>query len=183
MQEVGARVQNLARTSCKSSISVLEFSRSLYLCNHLSESIHSWTKGILHYPTPPHTLLSLTPPRPTLALPLPLTLLPYPTLNYPYPSYHTLPYPTPPQPTSPHPNLALPHTPPNPPYPTLPMLYPTHTLLPYPPLPYHSLPYPSPPLPPPTPPYPTQHNHTPTIPSKNSQDSRSRATLSCDSSC
>ena len=32
---------------------MLEFSRSLYLCNHLSESIHSWTKGTLPYPLYP----------------------------------------------------------------------------------------------------------------------------------
>ena len=94
----GGVYRSKSRTSSKSSISVLEFSRSLYLCNHLSESIHSWTKGTLPHPTLP-LLPYPTPPNPThLPLlypnPYPPTLptLPYPTLPHPYPP--TLPYPT-----------------------------------------------------------------------------------------
>ena len=34
-------------TCSKCGISVLKFSRSSYLDNHLSESIHTWTKGTL----------------------------------------------------------------------------------------------------------------------------------------
>ena len=72
-----------SRTSSKSSISVVEFSRSLYLCTHLSESIHSWTKGTQTHPTLPY------PPTPTH------TLLPYLTLPYPILPHPTLPYPIP----------------------------------------------------------------------------------------
>ena len=70
-------------TSSKSSIAVLEFSRSLYLCNHLSESIHTWTKGTpnptLPYPTPPHRP---TPPHPYPTLPNPPHSYPTPTSRY-----------------------------------------------------------------------------------------------------
>ena len=87
-----------SRTSSKSSISVLEFSRILYLCNHLSESIHSWTEGIL----PLHT----TPP--------PYSTLPHPTLPYPTLPHHTIPLPQPTLPTLTYPTLPYPT-----PYPTL----------------------------------------------------------------
>ena len=91
---------------------MLEISRSLYLCNHLLESIHSWTKGTLSsaLPSPPH------PTTPSLPYPT----LPYPTLTYPILNlfYPTLPYPTPHHPTPPHPtppHLTSPHpTPPEP---------------------------------------------------------------------
>ena len=62
---------------------MFEFSRHLYLCNHLSESIHSWTKGTLPNPYPTQTLLPYPP-------------LPYPTRpSYPThpPTYPTQPYP------------------------------------------------------------------------------------------
>ena len=95
---------------------MLEFSRCLNLCNHISESIHSWTKGT--YPTLnlPHP----TPPTHPFSTP---TTLPYPTATFPCPFYPT------------HPTLRLPLS-----YP-----YPTHTLLPYPTLPHpypptHTLP-------------------------------------------
>ena len=101
---------------------MLEFSRSLYLCNHCSESIHIWTKGTLPKHNPPHTTLPYpnpypTPTTPTLTLPLPYPYLtlPYPTLPYP-----TLPYPTLPYPTLPYPTLTIPH----PPHPTQPYPYP-----------------------------------------------------------
>ena len=58
-----------SRTFSKSSISVVEFSRSLYLCTHLSESIHSWTKGTQTHPTLPY------PPTPTHIL-LPTDTIP-----------------------------------------------------------------------------------------------------------
>ena len=130
----GARGQNLEHL-VKSSISVLEFSRSLYLCNHLSESIHSSTKGTL----PNSTLLYPTPPDPTH---------PNPPLSYP-----KLPYPTPPHTTHPTPILTpptLPYTYPYPSYPTLPRPTPPHPTLPY--------PYPTQPHP--TQPHPTQPHHT-----------------------
>ena len=57
---------------------VLKFSRSLYLCNHLSESIHSWTKGTLSKHTHP------IPPQPTPPLPYPTPTPPHPTLPYLY---------------------------------------------------------------------------------------------------
>ena len=93
---------------------MLEFSRSLYLCNHLSESIHSWTKGtlpkpVLPYPTPPTPPL----PHPCLTLPPPIAFnpTPYPTLPYPTPPHPyqftlppPLPYPTQPYPTLPSKN-------------------------------------------------------------------------------
>ena len=90
---------------------------TLYLCNHLSESIRSWTKGTLphpyttlHYPTLPYPNQAY----PTLPYPIP-TLLPFPTTPLP-----SLPYPNPYQPTLPLPSnhtLPLPH-------PTLPLPYP-----------------------------------------------------------
>ena len=151
--------RSLSRTSFKSSISVLEFSRSLYLCNHLSESIHSWTKGTLPNPTLPYH----TQPYPTLPYhTLPYHTLPYPTLPlHTYPTYPTLPIPLLPYPALPYPTLPIPpltyHTltlaltlpPPIALYPTLP--YPT---LPYPTLHYPTRPYPT--LPYPTLPYPTE---------------------------
>ena len=73
---------------------MLEFYRSLYNCNHLLESIHSWTKDTL-----PNRTLSY----PTLPGPLPFPTLPFYTL--PYPSL---------TPTLPYPCSALP-------YPTLPL--------------------------------------------------------------
>ena len=81
------------------------------------ESIHSWTKGTLPYPTLPH---------PTL---------PYPILPYPYLPYDTLPYPTLTYPSLPYPypTLTLPY-----PYPTLPLPLPYHPL----PNPTLPLPYP-----------------------------------------
>ena len=118
-----------SRTSLKCSISVLEFSKGLYLCNHLSESIHSWTKGTLPLPHP-------TPSHPTPTLPLPH---PYPTLPQPIPS-PTLTYPNLPCPT-------LPYATPTQSNPTLPLPYPLRI---------------------------QTHAHN--------QASRSRATLSCDSS-
>ena len=88
---------------------MLEFSRILYLCNHLSESIHSWTKGTLHYPTPPRP----TPTPPTQPyINLPVSLLLYPTPPHPTPTptlpHPTLPYPTPPLPSYPTPTLPTP---------------------------------------------------------------------------
>ena len=113
-----------SRISCKSSISVLEFSRSLYLCNHLSESIHSWTKGTLPQPTPAHPYPTPSPPYPTL----PNSYTPYPALPHPpcpttthtlLPSF-TLFYPTNPTPTLlPHPITPLPYSTQPYPYPTL----------------------------------------------------------------
>ena len=106
----------------------LEFSRRQYLCNHLSESIHTWTKGT-HLESKWDNL------DPTLPIPL---LLPYPTLPYPTLPYPTLPYlyhvpyfllyPTPHRPahtTYPTSPIPLPYQP------TLPITYPTHNL-PYP---------------------------------------------------
>ena len=110
----------ISSASCKSSISVLEFSKSLYLCNHLSESIHSWTKGTLPYPTLPYpTLPYPTPPHPTPPHPYSYPALFYPSLPYPTLPYPTLPYPTPPLP-HPYPYPALPFF--TLPYPTLPHL-------------------------------------------------------------
>ena len=129
-----------------------------YLCTHLSESIHSWTKGTQTHPTP--TLPSYPNPYP-------------PTLPYP-----TLPYPTPPYPSLPHPYPTLEHfqkavflwwsflevyifaptyrkafivgpkvPKPTPPYPTLlPQPIPSYLTLPYPTPPYPSLPHPYPTL-------------------------------------
>ena len=77
---------------------MLEFYRSLYICNHLSESIHSWTKDTLPYRTLSYRTL------PYRTVPYPAA---YATLHYPT---HTLPFPTLPYPT---------------PYSTLPLLYPT----------------------------------------------------------
>ena len=57
---------------------MLEFSRSIYLCNHLLESIHSLTKGTLPNPIPPYPTL----PNPTL--PYSYLYLPYPYLPYPF---------------------------------------------------------------------------------------------------
>ena len=115
--------------------------------------------------------------RPNLILPYPT--LPYPTLPYPTLPYPTLPYPTPPNPTPPHP------TPPHPtlPYPTLPYPTPNLTLtltltltlnLPY---PSQILPVPNPTPPHPSLPYPLRIRTYAHI-----QDSRSRTTLSCNSS-
>ena len=101
---------------------MLEFSRSLYLCNHLPESIHSWTKGTLPYPT----LLAYPTHMPTLPFTSPSPTLHYPALPlpYPYPTYPTL-TPTPPHPTLPC--LTLPHPYPHlTPYPTLPLPLPYH---------------------------------------------------------
>ena len=145
---------------------MLEFSRCLYLWNHLSESIHSWTKDTL--PHPPSPLL------PTL----PYSTLPYPSLpllTLPFPTYPTLFYPTPP--TLSYPTLTYPSYP-TPTHPTLPYPYPTPPIPSYPPLPYPPtlLPYSTPTLPLPIP-YPLRiqtHAHN--------QASCSRATLSCDSS-
>ena len=56
---------------------MLEFSRSLYLGNHLSESIHSWAKGTLPFTTPPLSLplpSYSTPTDPTNTLPKPLRI-------------------------------------------------------------------------------------------------------------
>ena len=181
---------------------MLEFSRSLYLCNHLSESIHSWIKGTLPNPTLP------TPSHPSPTLPYPT--LPHPALPHPTPTPPTLPYPTLPllthtpptglpYPTPHHPNPPQPCPTPTPPYPTLPLPYPdpTHTLLPSPTLPYLTLLYPTLPYPTPTLlPYPHPTHRTPTLPNislplpyplriqthAHNQASRSRATLSCDSS-
>ena len=116
---------------------MLEFSRSPYLCNHLSENIHSWIK--VSFPTPPnqikpyHTTPHPThPPHPTLPYPtLPYPTLPYPTLPYPILSYPTLPYPTQPYP---YPTLTLP------PY-SYPYTDPT-LLQPIQLLPHHTTPYP-----------------------------------------
>ena len=52
---------------------------SFYLCNHLSISIHSWTKGTLPYPTPPYPTLPYPPTTPHPTPPLP---------TYPYPTQH-----------------------------------------------------------------------------------------------
>ena len=129
---------------------------------------------------------------------VPYQTLPHPTPPYPY--YPTLPllthtppnlaYPTPFHPTQPKPCPT-----PTPPHPTLPLPYPYPTLLSSPPLPYLTLPYPTIPYPNPTLlPYPTLP--TPTLPNTtlplpyplriqthaHNQTSRSRATLSCDSS-
>ena len=41
----GGGYMSKSSTSSKTRIFVLKFSRSLYLCNHLSERIHSWTIG------------------------------------------------------------------------------------------------------------------------------------------
>ena len=118
---------------------MLEFPRSLYLCNHLSESIHSWTKGTLPKPhpcpTPPHPYPTPTPPYRTL----PYTYLPFSSLPHPYPPTLPLPYLSPDHtlPYSTHTLLPLPY------------LYPNHTLLPL-PHPYPTLPNPALPLPYPT---------------------------------
>ena len=137
---------------------MLEFSRSLYLCNHLSESIHSWTKGTL----PKHT-----PPNPT------------PTLSYSYPNptphyttYPTLPLLTLPYPTATPPDLPNPYLYPNPYRPTLPYPILIYTTLPYLTLPYFTLPRPT--LPFSTPLRIQTHAHK--------KASHSRAKLSCDSS-
>ena len=111
-----------SRTSSKSSISVLGFSTSLYLCNHLSESIHSWTKGVPYHTIPYPTL----PPTLAPTLPLPYPILYNPILSYPYRT-PPLPYPNPPHP--------IPSLPLSLPYPTLPSPTPAPTLplpLPYP---------------------------------------------------
>ena len=95
---------------------MLKFSRSVYLCNQLSESIYSWIKITLPHPTPPHLypIPLIYPTLPYSTLPTPPLLsyptLPYPTLTltlpYPRPS---LPYPTPthPTPTRNYPTLLL----------------------------------------------------------------------------
>ena len=177
-------------TFSKSSISVLKFSWSLYLCNHFLESIHTWTKGTLPYPTPtpihPIPTPTLYPTRPYPTLPIPTQPVPIPTLPLPY----TLPVPT------------LLYLYPTLPYPTLPVPYPTSystcTLpylillylcpsLPYPTLPYHTLPYPT--LTYPTQPYSIPYAlPCPALPClgihthAHNQASRTRATLSWDSS-
>ena len=114
--------------------------------------------------------------------------VPYPTLHYPTPPHSTspLPYPTLPQPCpTPTPTLPCPCPTPTPP---IPFYHP----LPYPPLPYPTPPlpsYPTPTIPTPTLPYSTQPY--PTLPTPyplriqthaHNQASRSRATLSCNSS-
>ena len=88
---------------------MLQFSRSLYLCNHLLGSIHSWTKGTCN-PTPPLPYPTLTlayPFYPTLPTPtsptLPSPSLPYLTLLYPTQPIPLLPYPALPYPTQPYP--------------------------------------------------------------------------------
>ena len=105
---------------------MLEFSRSLYLCNDKKAFI---VGPKVPYPTIPY-------PTPTLPYPFPLTpTLPYPTLPYPTPfhltlPYFTLPYPFPLTPTLPYPSLSCPTLPyplllplPSYPYPTLPFLH------------------------------------------------------------
>ena len=118
----GGGSRSKSRTSSKSSISVLEFSRSLYLCNHLSERYQ-------RYPTLPLLNLPyLYPP-----LPHPYPTLPCPSLPQPYP---TLTYPTLPFPTLPFPSLPFPFPTHSYPYPHPPYPYPT----PF-PAPAHTLPY------------------------------------------